>query len=397
MPDRHALLGPSGASRWLVCTRAPRLEETLPEKPSIFAERGHLAHELAELKLNRWLHPEAMTTRTANARIKKMKARQFQDEILWETAMDPNTDAYLDFIKETANAMPERPYIAVEQEVDLSEYIPESFGTADCILIGSRILHVVDYKNGAGVPVSATENTQMKLYALGAFLKYGMLFEIATIRMSIMQPNVSPEPQTYETTTPALLEWADGITPAANRAFNGNGDFVPGDHCRFCRAAATCRARAEHMLKAEGFAPMLPPLISLDEASDILQRTRELANYITKLEAYILEQCLSGQEVPGWKAVEGRSIRRFSDLDAAFAKARAYGVADELLFERKPITLSQLEKAMGKPIFEDQLKEFITKPPGAPTLVPETDKRQPIAKATAADDFKPATEDLTNE
>ncbi len=388
MPDRHALLGPSGASRWLVCTRAPRLEETLPEKPSIFAARGHLAHELAEMKVNRWLDPKSTTTRTYNAWLKKLKARQFQDEVLWEPAMDGNTDAYLDFIKATANALPERPFIAVEQEVDLAEYIPESFGTADCVMIGNGILHVIDYKNGAGVPVSAFENTQMKLYALGAFLKYGLLFEIHTIRMSIYQPNVSAEAQTWETTTPALLEWADGIRPAAIRAFNGDGEFVPGEHCRFCRAAATCRASAEHMLKAEGFAPMLPPLISLEEASDILARTRELAGYITKLEAYILDQCLAGQDVPGWKAVEGRSNRRFTDIDAAFAKARAAGVADELLFERKPITLSQLEKMMGKPAFEEQLKEFVNKPPGSPTLVPDTDKRPAISKATAEEDFK---------
>ena len=388
MPDRHALLGPSGASRWLVCTPAPRLEATLPEKPSIFAERGHLAHELAELKVQRWLDPKGITTRTYNAKVKKLQAHQFQGEDLWEDAMEGNTDAYLDFIKATANAMPERPFIAVEREVDLSAYVPESFGTADLIMIGNGILHVVDYKNGAGVPVAAFENTQMKLYALGAYLMYGVLFEIHTIRMSIYQPNVSAEAQTWETTTPALLEWADGIKPAAIRAFNGDGEFVPGEHCRFCRAAATCRARAEHMLKEEGFAPMLPPLISLEEASDILRRTRELAGYITKLEEYILGQCLDGKEVPGWKAVEGRSNRRFTDIDAAFAKARAFGIADELLFERKPITLSQLEKAMGKPLFEDQLKEFIAKPPGAPTLVPDTDKRPAISKATAAEDFK---------
>lgn len=388
MPDRHALLGPSGASRWLVCTPAPRLEATLPEKPSIFAERGHLAHALAEMKVLHWLDPKALPARSLNAQVKKLKARQFQDELLWEPAMDANTDAYLDFIKATANAMPERPYIAVEQEVDLSDYIPESFGTADCILIGSGILHVVDYKNGAGVPVAAYENTQMKLYALGAYLKYGLLFEISTIRMSIYQPNVSTEPQTWETTTQALLEWAEGIKATAIRAFNGDGEFVPGEHCRFCRAAATCRARAEHILKAEGFAPMLPPLISLAEASDILTRTRELAGYITKLEEYILEQCLDGQEVPGWKAVEGRSNRRFTDIDAAFKRARELGVAEELLFERKPITLSQLEKTLGKPVFEEKLNEFVTKPPGAPTLVPDTDKRPPMKKATAAEDFK---------
>ena len=388
MPDRHALLGPSGASRWLVCTPAPRLEETLPEKPSIFAARGHLAHELAELKVQRWLDPKGVTTRTYNAKVRKLQERQFQDEVLWDPTMDGHTDAYLDFIKETANALPERPFIAVEREVDLSAYVPESFGTADLIMIGSGILHVIDYKNGAGVPVSAFENTQMKLYALGAYLMYGMLFEIGTIRMSIYQPNVSPEPQTWETTTPALLEWADGIKPAAIRAFKGDGEFVPGEHCRFCRAAATCRAHAEHMLKAEGFAPMLPPLISLEEASDILTRTRELAGYITKLEEYILEQCLDGQEVPGWKAVEGRSNRRFTDIDAAFKRARELGVAEELLFERKPITLSQLEKTLGKPVFEEKLNEFVTKPPGAPTLVPDTDKRPPMKKATAQEDFK---------
>lgn len=382
MPDRHALLGPSGASRWLVCTKAPRLEETLPERVSEYAEKGHLAHELAELKVRKW-GIEPIGTRAYNARLKK-----FKESPLWDDSMDANTDVYLDFVKRIANEQPEKPFLSVEQEVDLSQYIPESFGTADCIMIGGQVLHVVDYKNGTGVVVSPVDNIQMKLYGLGAYLKYGMLFPIEVVRMSIVQPNVTREIETWEISVPDLLAWADSIKDTAMKAFNGEGDFVPGEHCKFCRAEVTCPANAEAQLYAEGFAPMLPPLISLEEASNILKRTRQLVSYVKKLEEYVLAQCLAGKEVPGWKAVEGRSNRQFTDIDAAFAKAQKLGVQEELLYERKPITLAQLEKVMGKKEFEEGLSNFVMKPAGSPTLAEADDKRPAVTnRSTAEEDF----------
>ena len=384
MPDKHARLGPSGAHRWLICTKSPALEATLPEKTSIYAEKGRLAHELAELKVRKW-GIEPIGARSYNNRVKKIKEALFNDQPLWDDSMDVNTDVYLDFIKRIANEQAEKPFLAVEQRVDLTAYIPESFGTADCILIGGQSLHVVDYKNGTGVVVSPVDNIQMKLYALGAFLKYGMLFPIEVVRMSIVQPNVTKEVETWEIALVDLLSWADSIKATALKAYNDEGKFVPGDHCKFCRASATCRANAEAQLYTEGFAPMLPPLISLEEASGILKRTRQLVSYVKKLEDYVLAQCLAGNEVPGWKAVEGRSQRKFSDLEAAFAKAQELGVKEELLYERKPITLAQLEKAMGEPLFE-KMSNFVLKPPGSPTLVEATDKRNAITNRVSAED-----------
>lgn len=394
MPDNHALLGPSGAARWLACPPSARLEEHEPETYSLAAEKGQLAHELAEQKLLQWIDPNAIKPRTFRDRVRRIKQKIGQEgDLLWEDKMDANTDIYLDTIKEIANELLEPPFVAAEKQVDLSAYIPESFGTADCIVLGSGVIHVIDYKNGIGVQVDARDNPQMKLYALGALLKYKDFFPIETVRMTIVQPNISQTPDTFEMTAADLLTWAEEIKPRAAQAFKGEGLFLAGDHCRFCKVATTCRARRDYILSAEGFAPALPPTISLEEAAEALRRAEGLAGYITKLKDHLLAQALAGEEVPGWKAVEGRSVRRFTDLEAAFKKAEEAGVALELLYERKPITLAALEKVMTKPVFTKEMAEFVDKPPGAPTLVPSTDKRQPITKDTAADDFADATKE----
>lgn len=383
MPDKHALLGPSGAHRWLVCNKAPRLEETLPEKTSIYAEAGRVAHEIAELKLRKW-GIEPMGTRSYNSKLKKL-----QKDPNYDDGMLDSTEFYLDYIKEYCNGLKEKPSIQAEIEVNYSEYVPEGFGTSDCIIIGDGILHVIDYKNGQGVVVSAEDNPQMKLYALGAYLLNRMFFVIENVKMSIVQPNVTKEVSTWECSVKDLLEWANSIKEPALKAWNNEGEFKPGEHCKFCRAKAQCRANANYQLETEGFINMTPPLITMEEAGDILKRTRQLKDYVTSLEKYVLEQCLEGVFIPGWKAVEGRSNRTFSDLDAAFNKAKELGVAEELLYEKKPITLTQLEKVLGNEVFNNNLNQFVIKPAGSPTLVEESDKRHAISnKTTAVEDFK---------
>ena len=388
MPDRHALLGPSGADRWLVCPPSARLCEKFPETTSPYAEQGRVAHEIAELKVQKFISP--MGPRTYTTRLNKLKKSEHYTE-----NMDGNTDIYLEHIKSIAMAMSVTPFISVEREVSYEEYVPEGFGTSDCIIIGDNILHVVDYKNGSGVPVSPENNRQMKLYALGAYLMYRVIYGdlIEIVRMSIVQPNTSGEPaETWETTLTELLSWAESIKPIAKLAFDGQGDFNPGEkQCRFCKAKETCRARKDYNLEAEGFTKpiaMLPPLISDAEVGEILYRTRDLAKYVKDLEAYALQKSLEGIDIPGWKAVQGRANRAFTDIDQAFEHLAKLGFKKEMLFETKPITLTAVEELVGKKEFKEKLADFVIAPPGKPTLVMASDKRPAVtSQPSAAQDF----------
>lgn len=385
MPDKHSMLGPSAAHRWLLCTPSARLCEGIPETPSPYAEKGRLAHEIAELKLKKYSTP--MPVRSYNAALNKLKKNA-----IYEEEMDKNTDIYLEFIKSLALAYSSSPLISVEKEVHYEEYAPDGFGTADCILIGDNIIHVIDYKNGSGVPVSPTENVQMKLYALGAYLMYQAIYGglVDTVRMSIVQPNTSGDAcETWETPLTDLMGWTETIRTPAQLAHKGEGSFAPGEkQCRFCKAKNLCRARKDYNLASEEFMPMIPPLITDAEVGEILSRTRDLAKYVKDLEAYALRRSLEGVEIPGWKAVEGRANRTFSDIDAAFTHLTTLGYAENLFYERKPITLTAVEAIIGKKEFKEKLADFVIVPPGKPTLAEAKDKRPAVTSGTsAAQDF----------
>jgi hypothetical protein len=381
MPGKHALLGASGASRWLTCTPSARLEETLPEKPSEYAAEGSLAHEIAELKLRKKFI-EPIGVKAFNSRLKKFKENPlYQDEML------KYTDDYVDYISGVVHGYEATPYLAIEKKLDYSSYVPEGFGTGDCIIIGGNTMHVIDLKYGKGVPVSAVDNPQMALYALGAYSAYSILYQIETVRLVIVQPRLDNISE-WEIAMDDLLYWATNtVMGAAEKAFKGKGDFVPGDHCRFCRAKALCRARSEFNTTIEENYPVKPPLITNDEVGQILERARDLAKWVKDLEEYALAECLAGNEIPGWKVVEGRSVRQFTDTDAAFKVLTDAGYEEAVLYERKPITLSATEKLVGKKKFGEMLAQYVDKPPGKPTLVVESDKREPITRPSAAEDF----------
>lgn len=381
MSSAHALLSASSSHKWLHCTPSARLEETFPESTSTYAEEGRLAHEIAELKLRKhFLEP--MGPKTFNSRLKKL-----QQHPLYQPEMLTHTDEYLDYVSKVVHGYDSRPHIAVEKRLDYSRYAPEGFGTGDCIIIGGKVLHVIDFKYGKGVPVSAEENPQMMLYALGALEEYSLLFEIETVKMVIVQPRLSSI-SWYETAVSELTSWGESSKPAAQKAFEGTGDFVPGEWCRFCRAKATCRARCDTYTALEDFGKVPPPLISNEEVGEILARAQELAAWVKNLEEYALTECLAGNEIPGWKAVEGRSVRQFVDTDQAFAVMKQAGYDEALLYERKPITLTAVEKLLGKKSFQELLANQINTPPGKPTLAPASDKREAVtSKATAAQDF----------
>lgn len=378
----HALLNASGASRWLNCPPSARLEEQFPDSTSSAAAEGTLAHALGELKLQKYFTPMAKSTFTkTHNKIKK--------DPLYTKEMEDYTDEYLDYIKSVALGFPSAPYATIEKKVDFSMYAPEGFGTADCIVIGGGTLYIIDLKYGKGVPVSAEKNAQMRLYALGALNEYSLIYNIEMINMVIFQPrldNISVD----QIESAVLLNWGNAfVKPLADLAYKGEGEFTPGDHCRFCRAKAVCRARSVTNTALEDFKGKLPPLISNEEVGELLLKAQDLAKWAKDLEEYALSACLAGENIPGWKAVEGRSNRAFTDIDAAFKAIKEKGLAkEEVLYIRKPITLTETEKLIGKKEFETALSEFVIKPPGKPALAKATDKREPITlKDSAQSDF----------
>lgn len=389
-PEKHALLSASSAARWLKCTAAPRFEEQFPETTSEYAEEGRLAHAICELKVLKKFTTQ-ISPRAYINRLNKLKK-----EPLYSPEMDKTSDLYVEHLAEQTMTYNSAPNVAAEVMVHFEEYVPEGFGTCDCIMIGGETLSITDYKHGKGVPVSAEGNPQMRLYALGALKRYRAVYgnRIKRVRMTIDQPRIQDEVSTETITVEDLLAWGESIKPAAQKAYAGLGTFFPGEHCRFCRGKAQCRARAEQNTALEEFKDCVPenggkpPLfgqgaLTDEEIGDLLVRGKELVNWYKDLEEYALNALLSGGTIPGWKAVAGRSNRTFTDQDAAIAAVIAAGYDEALVFERKPKTLTELEKLMGKAEFADKLGSFVVKPLGKPTLAPMTDKREPYNSAAA--------------
>lgn len=383
----HALLSASGAHRWLLCTPSAMLEEQFPDTTSEAAREGTLAHELAELKVRNYFNPADISKRKLNAQIKKMKENE-----LWQDEMLGHTDTYIDYIRDVSIKLPSQPYVAVEKRLDLGAYVPEGFGTADCIMLQGEDLFVLDFKYGKGVPVSAEENPQMMLYALGAYRAYCFLYPISRIHMAIIQPRLDNISE-WECTLNDLLKFGQRVSERAALAAKGAGDFCPGEkQCRFCRAKQQCRARADHNVRM-AFSPdkgKMPPLITNEEVGRYLSEGEDVAKWLSDLKEWALAECLAGKQVPGWKAVEGRGSRDWTDMDAAFEKLTKSGVTEEaMLWEKKPLTLAQVEKMVGKKDFQDAVGEFVVKKPGKPALVKESDKREAITnRVTAAEAFK---------
>lgn len=378
-PEEHALLSASSSSRWLHCTRAPRLEEALPEAQSEYAVEGRVAHAVAELLARKKF--TVMTQRKFNADRKKLETEEG-----YTPEMSRYAQIYADALTEEALRYESNPLVLLEQRVDFSACVPEGFGTADCIMVGGDCVTVCDYKYGQGVPVDAVGNTQMRLYALGALALPLMMFYgsgIRRVRMRIIQPRIDND-SAWEVTRDELEEWAEEIKPTAQKAFDGEGAFTPGDWCRFCRARDTCRARAYDYLALEAFGKPEADTISLEELGDILRRGKGIAAWLKDLEDYALKAALAGETVPGWKAVEGRSLRVWSDQDKALQALEDSGLPREVIYDTVPKSLSQLEKLVGKAEFTARVGAYITKPVGKPTLVEESDKRPPYSPALAA-------------
>lgn len=384
---KHALLSASGAHRWLSCTPSAQLEQLFPDTTSEAAKEGTLAHELAELKVRNYFYTVDFGKRKLTAAINKLKK-----EALWKDEMMGFTDDYLDYVKSIALAFSSEPYAAIEKRVDLTAYIPDGFGTADCILIGGGILHVIDFKYGKSPDgrVSAKQNPQMLLYALGAYEAYRMLYPIQEIRLSIVQPRLSDGISEWSCTVDELMQFAQLVKERANLAIKGEGEFKPDPKtCRYCRARARCRARAEKNVELAFMTDKNPKLLTNEELGQYLLKGKDVAKWLGDVQDCALAECLAGNAVAGWKAVEGRGGREWTDMDLAFARLQENGVPETILWERKPLTLAQVEKAVGKKEFESFVGDMVIKRPGKPTLVEQLDQRPAITnKITAAEAFK---------
>lgn len=401
-PTDHALLSASSAHRWLVCTAAPRFEEQFPAGTSEYAEEGQTAHSVCELYAQKQF--TTMTKRKFNADLKKLTTRPYYSDEMLRTA-----EAYVEYLNSKALSYPSNPYVTQEVRVDFSEYVPEGFGTCDCVMIGGDTLHITDYKHGRGVAVSADGNPQMRLYALGALKMFAPVFgeSIKKVSMGICQPRISDEASEDCLSVEELRAWGESIKTTAEEAYNGPGTFCPGEHCRFCRGKAQCRARADQNTAFEDFKELpiagkatpevanltpearavigLPPMLSDSEIADLLVRAESLVQWYKDLQEYATTAILAGKELTGWKVVSGKSNRAFTNVDEAFGKVIDAGYDEALLYERKPITLTGVEKLLGKAKFEEILAGCVTKPLGKPTLVPQSDKREPYS--SAATDF----------
>lgn len=396
MSEGHALLSPSAAARWLNCTLAPRLEATIPEKTSEYAMEGTLAHSVCEVTAK--LHFKKIKKASYTATIKRLK----QDP-LWNDEMLNTAETYVGHLLERAIAFKHEPYIAFETKVDLSDYIPEGYGRCDCTIFGDDTLVITDYKHGKGVPVSAENNPQMMFYALGALKLYRPLFgnAIKKVRMCIDQPRINSY-KSWDCTTDELLAWGESTKPIAQMAFMGFGEYKAGEWCRFCRANGQCTAQAQQHISAfDDFAFMAkadgnpdPALLTPEELGEVLKRGKTLTTWYKAVEEHALEVLLNGEAIPGYKVVEGRSLRTWTNQDNAMDALQQAGYDRAVLYDSVPKSLAQLEKIIGATRFSELVGQFIVKPQGKPSLAEEKDTRK--AFNSAASDFAEVAQEPEN-
>lgn len=373
----HSKLSPSASERWSNCPISVHLSEGFEDSRSVYAAEGTLAHKLAELKLIQELTDEEVT----EEEFSRVRANK-----LYDPEMEEYTDDYVERIRAVYNTL-EIPFLAPETRLDLTEVIgEESFGTADCIICSPGEIHVFDFKYGKNVEVEAENNSQMRLYALGAVNLFESIYGIDNVHTHIIQPrmnNFSSENLSLSD----LTDWLESvIKPAAHAALNAEGQPHKGEWCTFCLAKPICRAYGSAYEEPPG--RDLPPTISNQEVAYRIAQLEGIDTYLKELKEYALSTILKGGEIPGFKLVEGRSNRVWTNQEEAFNKAEAAGYDRSILFEQKPLSLSKIEKLIGKKKFSEILGEFVNKPQGKPTLVKDSDKRAPYKKTSAKDDFK---------
>lgn len=403
-PSLHAVLGASSAHRWLTCTPSARLGERLTTRfgteESIYAREGTKAHALGEAKIRRAIYEAdgmdaskhshmSAEEQEAYPGINEFRYQALRDELGdIPTDMEQATDSYCDVIMEKLlRAREQSPgaMIFLEQRLDYSRWVPDGFGTGDCIIVNDRLLEVCDYKHGKGIPVDARGNPQLRLYALGAIDRFGKLYEFDAVRYTIIQPrlnSVSEETMSVD----ELLHWADAeVVGRAKRAWAGTGDFVPGEHCRFCPAKAVCSARVAEALKLFESGLQEPGLIPDEQIPAILSTLDVAEDWIHDIRAYAEDQALHGQRWPGWKLVRGKKPnRQWANAEEVEAQLLRAGYPIEEFRETKLKPVGTIEKTLGAQAFRALLDGLVTQGEGKLVLVPESDKRNEYSSMEAA-------------
>ena len=385
----HAKLSASGSKKWLTCTPSAHLEDQFPDEGSSYADEGTFAHEVFELAM--LTATNALPIGDAHAKYVALKANA-----VWSQELEDHVHAASDFARERIADARKRckdPVILVEQRLDFSPWVPEGFGTGDLVIITDDLVEVLDYKHGKGVFIEAQDNSQMRLYGLGAYNELAHLYDIRRVRMTVLQPRLDNF-GSEELTIDELLTWAgDVVVPAAKLAWEGTGEFVPGDHCAsgFCRARFQCAARAEANLELakKDFALTEPALLTAEQIAQVLAKGDEVAKWISDVQSFALTQAEKhGRQWPGFKLVEGRSNRKYSSPDDIAQRLIENGIPEAVIYERSLLGITAMEKAIGKKKFAELLDDLVVKPAGKPTLVPESDKRPALSSvASAAADF----------
>lgn len=399
----HALLAPSSAKRWMTCTPSARLEATVPGKDTAYTREGTIAHAMAEAILRDLLEqkctcfPDAGEYLTSRSGVVLMEfcrtaEREGFDwkemaETVYEHYCRPVYEAYLGAQLQDPEAV-----LLIESQLKLAEFIPEGFGSSDAVLIYGSTLEVFDLKYGKGVKVEAERNPQMMCYALGAYCGEGEFYDIANVRMTIIQPRLRHE-SSWSITAPDLLYWAHNVLkPAALKAWKGEGPQTPGEHCRFCRVAAQCKALAAYTLDVAG-TKTEPGLMSLEEVAALLPHLSTIKSWIASVEEFALDKALEGESIPGYKLVEGRSVRKISNPALAIERLELSGIDPASFLRPAELkTISDLEKTLTKKGFNTIIGDLVIKPEGKPTLVEETDPRPAFSKANS--DFKDIIDNL---
>lgn len=377
---QHAILSASSASRWMACPPSARLEQNYEKKTSEFAEEGTLAHELGELNLR--LKLGEITKRKFNSEFKKIEANELFTKDMPDY-IEVYTDTCMEKVSE-AKAKTKDALFKIEQRLNFAEWVPEGFGTGDFVIIADGTMEICDLKYGKGVPVSAIGNKQMRLYALGAIAEFSFLYDIENVKMTIIQPRLDSI-STDEITATDLLDWAEEfVKPTAALAFKGEGKFCAGNHCGFCGAKAVCKARADKNLELAKYEFQDPTTLDNDDIAHILGKADEFIKWAKDVQDFALEQALKGEEFTGFKVVEGRSNRKWTDEKKIGEILLNQGFLESVIYNKKLAGIGAMEKAVGKKEVVNLLGDYIEKPQGKPVLVSDADKR-PVFNSVIAD------------
>ncbi len=373
----HARFSPSSGKRYLNCPPSLLLEEQFPDEQSPYASEGSAGHTMAEHLINKYL----------KKRTKRPVSDYYSDELM------EAVEGYVEYVIsqiEQARADCDTPFFGVEQKVSLAERVEDCFGTADMVIADYHKIHIIDLKLGKGVMVDAESNVQLMIYGLGVLDMLGFLYDIDTVELTIVQPRIEHF-STWEISAEDLFSWGkDVFEPGAARALAGEGEFKAGDHCRFCKARFTCRARAEEYLKLAQMEFKNPDLMSDDEVAEVLSKADALKKWAEEVYTYAQNEAVTNhKEWPGFKLVLGRSNRKYTDETDVAEAAKKAGYTD--IYKQSLIGITEMERLMGKKKFNEILGDFVYKPDGKVTLVPDSDKRELYKTATAEADFKEET------